>query len=91
MVSRHKQLWNRAHKQATVERVDHPNRPNRQFDVKAPNRVWCSDVSVARSGGKILLSIELWSGLALRREKANVCFLTLAHVFAIKDSLRHTR
>ncbi|KWE46136.1 transposase, partial [Burkholderia territorii] len=30
-----------AYKQATVERIDIPNHLNRQFEVGAPNRVWC--------------------------------------------------
>jgi len=33
------------YKQATVERLDIPNRLNREFAVAAPNRVWCGDIT----------------------------------------------
>jgi putative transposase len=35
--------WHR-YKKATVERVDIPNRLNREFDVSRLNEVWCGDV-----------------------------------------------
>jgi putative transposase len=33
------------YKQATVERVDIPNRLNREFDVSGPDEVWCGEIS----------------------------------------------
>jgi len=39
-----KQPGSHAYKRATIERVDIPNRLNRQFVVEAPNRVWCGDI-----------------------------------------------
>ncbi len=33
------------YKQATVERPDIPNRLDREFDVQAPNQVWCGDIT----------------------------------------------
>jgi putative transposase len=33
------------YKQATVERPDIPNRLDREFDVAAPNQVWCGDIT----------------------------------------------
>jgi putative transposase len=36
-----KQPDRHAYKQAKVERIDIPNRLNRQFAVDAPNQVWC--------------------------------------------------
>lgn len=33
------------HKHATVERVDIPNRLNREFNVSAPNQAWCGDIT----------------------------------------------
>ena len=47
-----KQPGNHAYKQATVERVDIPNRLNRQFDVDAPNRVWCGDITFVWAQGR---------------------------------------
>jgi transposase InsO family protein len=47
-----KQPGNHAYKQATVERVDVPNRLNRQFDVEAPNRVWCGDITFVWAQGR---------------------------------------
>jgi len=40
-----KQPGGHAYKQATVERIDIPNRLNRQFAVDAPNQVWCGDIT----------------------------------------------
>lgn len=40
-----KQPGRHAYKQATVERIDIPNRLNRQFDADVPNRVWCGDIT----------------------------------------------
>ncbi|EGR0130577.1 IS3 family transposase, partial [Vibrio vulnificus] len=39
------QLPTHAYKKANQEHVDIPNRLNRQFDVVAPNQVWCGDVT----------------------------------------------
>jgi putative transposase len=47
-----KQPGNHAYKQATVERVDIPNRLNRQFTVEAPNRVWCGDITFVWAQGR---------------------------------------
>jgi putative transposase len=47
-----KQPGNHAYKQATVERVDIPNRLNRQFNVEAPNRVWCGDITFIWAQGR---------------------------------------
>ncbi len=33
------------YKQATVERPDIPNCLNREFEVQAPNQVWCGDIT----------------------------------------------
>ena len=34
-----------AYKRATVERLDIPNTLNREFEVPAPNKVWCGDIT----------------------------------------------
>lgn len=34
-----------ANKSATVERLDIPNTLNREFDVPAPNQLWCGDIT----------------------------------------------
>jgi putative transposase len=47
-----KQPGNHAYKQATVERVDIPNRLNRQFNVEVPNRVWCGDITFIWAQGR---------------------------------------
>ena len=36
-----KQLGSHAYKRATVERLDISNILNREFDIPAPNQVWC--------------------------------------------------
>jgi putative transposase len=41
-----KQHGNHAYKRATVERIDIPNVLNREFDVAAPNQVWCGDIRI---------------------------------------------
>lgn len=38
------------YKKATVEHVEHPNRPNRKFDVRQPNQVWCGDITYIWTG-----------------------------------------
>ncbi|WP_460124642.1 IS3 family transposase [Pseudomonas sp. S2_C03] len=40
-----KQPGSHAYKQATVERPDIPNILNREFDVPAPNQVWCGGIT----------------------------------------------
>ncbi|RMT35289.1 ISPsy12, transposase OrfB, partial [Pseudomonas syringae pv. solidagae] len=40
-----KQPGSHAYKKATVERPDIPNILNREFDVPAPNQVWCGDIT----------------------------------------------
>ena len=47
-----KQPGGHAYKQATVERVDIPNRLNRQFAVNAPNQVWCGDITYVWAQGR---------------------------------------
>lgn len=40
-----KQPGSHAYKLATVERLDIPNILNREFDVPAPNHVWCGNIT----------------------------------------------
>ena len=40
------------YKLAEVERVDIPNLLDRQFDVAAPDRVWCGDISYIWAGNR---------------------------------------
>ncbi|RSK75598.1 IS3 family transposase, partial [Pandoraea apista] len=47
-----KQPGSHAYKRATIERVDIPNRLNRQFVVEAPNRVWCGDITYVWAQGR---------------------------------------
>jgi putative transposase len=53
-----KQPGSHAYNRATVERLDTPNILNREFDVPAPNQVWCGDITyiwageMALSGGR---------------------------------------
>ncbi len=47
-----KQPGSRAYKQATVERPDIPNILNREFEVPAPNQVWCGDIAYIWVQGK---------------------------------------
>jgi len=53
-----KQPGPHAYKQATVERLDIPNVLNRQFDVEAPDQVWCGDITYIWTGTR-------WSYLAV--------------------------
>lgn len=39
-----------AYKTANAERPDIPNRLDRQFDVEAPNKVWCGDITYVWTG-----------------------------------------
>jgi putative transposase len=41
-----------AYKQATVERLDIPNRLNREFEVSSPNQVWCGDITYVWAQGR---------------------------------------
>ena len=47
-----KQPGSHAYKQATVERPDIPNILNREFEVSAPNQVWCGDITYIWAQGK---------------------------------------
>ena len=47
-----KQPGSHAYKRATVERLDIPNTLNREFDVPAPNLVWCGDITYIWALGK---------------------------------------
>ena len=47
-----KQPGSHAYKKATVERPDIPNILNREFDVPAPNHVWCGDITYIWAQGK---------------------------------------
>ncbi|RMM38454.1 ISPsy13, transposase OrfB [Pseudomonas coronafaciens pv. oryzae] len=47
-----KQPGSHAYKKATVERPDIPNILNREFDVPAPNQVWCGDITYIWAQGK---------------------------------------
>lgn len=47
-----KQPGSHAYKQATVERLDIPNRLNREFEVSAPNQVWCGDITYVWAQGR---------------------------------------
>lgn len=47
-----KQPGSHAYKKAAVERPDIPNILNREFDVEAPNRVWCGDITYVWAQGK---------------------------------------
>ena len=40
------------YKRATVERVDIPNRLDREFDVSGPNQVWCGDITYIWAQGR---------------------------------------
>ncbi len=40
-----KQPGPHAYKVANVERPDIPNKPNREFNVEAPNRICCGDIT----------------------------------------------
>ena len=55
-----KQPGPHAYKSATIERPDIPNLLNREFDVDAPNQVWCGDITYIWSGNKwIYLAVVL--------------------------------
>ena len=45
-----KQPGPHAYKSATVERPDIPNLLNREFDVDAPDQVWCGDITYSVPG-----------------------------------------
>lgn len=47
-----KQPGSHAYKKATVERPYIPNILNREFNVPAPNQVWCGDITYAWAQGK---------------------------------------
>lgn len=59
-----KQPGPHAYKAATVERPDIPNRLNRQFDVQAPNQVWCGDITYIWTGKRwhyLAVVLDLYS------------------------------
>lgn len=47
-----KQPGSHAYKKATAERPDIPNILNREFDVPAPDHVWCGDITYIWAQGK---------------------------------------
>ncbi|MCP1489788.1 putative transposase [Pseudomonas fluorescens] len=47
-----KQPGSHAYKRATIERLDIPNILNREFNVPAPNQVWCGDITYIWAQGK---------------------------------------
>ncbi|HEJ4862775.1 TPA: IS3 family transposase [Pseudomonas aeruginosa] len=47
-----KQPGSHAYKQATVERLDIPNRLNREFATEHPNQVWCGDITYVWAQGR---------------------------------------
>lgn len=47
-----KQPGSHKYKKAMVERVDIPNVLSREFDVTAPNKVWCGDITYVWAGGQ---------------------------------------
>ena len=53
-----KQPGPHAYKRATVERLDIPNRLDREFDVAQPDQVWCGDITYIWTG-------QRWSYLAV--------------------------
>lgn len=46
------------YRRASVEHVDIPNRLNRQFEIAAPNKVWCGDITYIWTG-------QRWAYLAV--------------------------
>jgi len=55
-----KQPGSHAYKRATVERLDIPNTLNREFDVPAPNQVWCGDITYIWAQGKWHYWLSSW-------------------------------
>ena len=58
------QLPQHSYKKATKEHVAIPNLLNRQFDVTAPNKVWCGDVTYIWTGNRwayLAVVIDLYS------------------------------
>ena len=47
-----KQPGSHRYKKATVERLDIPNRLNREFDVSEPDEVWCGDITYIWAQGR---------------------------------------
>lgn len=84
-----KQPGPHAYKQATVERVDIPNRLNRGFVVEQPNTVWCGDISYIWTGQRwsyVAVVLDLYArrviGHALSdRADAELVVRALEHAF----------
>lgn len=47
-----KQPGSHRYKKSTVERIDIPNRLNREFDVAGPDEVWCGDITYIWAQGR---------------------------------------
>ena len=59
-----KQPGSHSYKKATVERPDIPNKLDRQFTVKAPNKVWCGDITYIWAGNRwcyLAVVLDLYS------------------------------
>lgn len=56
-----KQPGSHTYKQATVERLDIPNLLNREFDVSAPNQVWCGDITYIWAQGAGIIWQWFWT------------------------------
>ncbi len=73
------------YKQATVERPDIPNRLNREFNVAAPNQVWCGDITYIWAQGcwyYLAVVLDLYRRRAIgwalsTRPNANLAVLAL--------------
>lgn len=59
-----KQPGPHAYKRATVERLDIPNTLDRQFNVIAPNHVWCGDITYIWTGARwcyLAVTLDLYA------------------------------
>ena len=55
-----KQPGSHAYKRATVEQLDIPNILNREFDVPAPNQLWCGDITYIWAQGNGITWLSCW-------------------------------